>query len=125
MNILRNRFLTAALFLAGVTGIGSAQAAPKPATTTTAKPATAAKPAATTAAKPAATKPSASTGLLDINTATADQLKALPGIGDAYSAKIIAGRPYTAKNQLTSKGIIPQATYDKIKDQIVAHKVAK
>jgi DNA uptake protein ComE-like DNA-binding protein len=62
---------------------------------------------------------------LDINTATPAQLKAFPGIGDAYSARIIAGRPYTAKNQLVSRGIIPQATYDKIKDQIIASKPKK
>jgi competence protein ComEA len=57
---------------------------------------------------------------LDINTATADQLKAFPGIGDAYSKRIMDGRPYTAKNQLLTRGILPAATYNKIKDQIIA-----
>ena len=58
--------------------------------------------------------------LIDINTATADQLKSLPGIGDAYSQKIIDGRPYTRKDQLVSKHILPQATCNKIAPMIIA-----
>jgi competence protein ComEA len=77
---------------------------------------------ATTASKET-TAPKAT--LLDINTASKAELAALAGIGDAYSDKIIAGRPYTRKDQLVSKNIVPKATYDKIKDQIVAKQPKK
>jgi competence protein ComEA len=80
---------------------------------------TTAKPAGTSAAK--ATSPAAKANtLVDLNSATKAELETLTGIGDAYAQKIIAGRPYARKDQLIEKKIIPQATYDKIKDNIIA-----
>jgi competence protein ComEA len=68
-------------------------------------------------AKPAAAKSKAP---VDLNSASLDELKALDGVGDVYSKKIVEGRPYKAKDELVSRKIVPPATYDKIKDQVVA-----
>jgi len=99
-----SRMILAGLLL--ILGVGMAYSHPQ----------TAAAPSKSTATQ-AATKAS---DLVDINSATKDQLKALPGIGDAYSQKIIDGRPYRVKTDLLNKKIVPAATYDKIKALIIA-----
>lgn len=94
------RILVAFFALSLIGGMAMAQSAKKPAK--------------------AATAAAADADLLDINTATKDQLDALPGIGAAYSQKIIDGRPYAKKTDLTRKKVLPAATYAKIKDKIIA-----
>jgi DNA uptake protein ComE-like DNA-binding protein len=85
-------------------------------------PAQTAPAAQSTAPQTIAARIAADAAKLDINTATAAQLKALPGIGDALAARIIAGRPYTAKNQLTRRGILTQDEYNAITEKIIAHR---
>ena len=77
------------------------------------------EPTSETQKAPSKTKP------LDINSASIDDLKALPGIGDAYARKIVDNRPYQKKDQLVSRKIIPAATYNKIKDRIIAMQAGK
>lgn len=62
---------------------------------------------------------------LDLNTASIADLRRLPGVGDEYAKRIVEGRPYSAKNQLVTRGVLPQNAYEQIKDSVVAHRAPK
>ena len=110
------RIITILLSVLVWSGIAPAQTAAAPAKQ--ASPKAGAKSDKKAAEPKAADK--APPAMVDINHATAAELKTLPGIGEAYSAAIIRNRPYKNKTQLRSKDVIPPATYEKIKDQVVA-----
>ena len=99
--------MLAALIMLSTLSFAQAPAKAKPAK----EPAAAKKEHATASAKHE---------LVDLNSATKEQLAALPGIGDANADKIIAGRPYKSKSELKSKKIISAATYGKISGKVIA-----
>ena len=120
MSVKKLLFLLSALVLATSLSFaqndqtGASTSSNQSTTTTTTKKARKSRTASDTSSK--------TSGKLDLNTATKDQLMSLPGITDADAQKILDGRPYRAKNQLLSKGIISKDEYAKIKGQIVAHR---
>ncbi len=134
---VRSRLLAAIMIgaLAATPAPLFAQTTPQPSTTTPAPaPPPTGKPAAPTPAPagksatpapaPAGKSADKPAELIDINTATKEQLMTLKGIGDARSEAIIKGRPYRGKNDLVTKKIVPQAVYNDIKDSIIAHQAA-
>ena len=126
MSVKKLLFLLSALVLATSLSFaqndhGASTSSNQSTTTTTTKKTRKSKKDATDTSTASDTS-SKTSGKLDLNTATKDQLMSLPGITDADAQKILDGRPYRAKNQLLSKGIISKDEYAKIKGQIVAHR---
>jgi competence protein ComEA len=116
MNHFRSLFLTGVLLLA--TSIGFAQA---PAAATSQSSAKSKAPAASSTAQSASAAPKTDRmNLVDINSASVDELDGIPGIGPAYAQKIVQGRPYKTKRDLVQKNILPQNVYAKVQDKIIA-----
>ena len=102
------------ILLGAVSALGIAAAAQP------AAPAKTAAPASKTATATPAAKHTSATKVVDINTASIDELKALPGVGDAYAQKIVDGRPYKGRNELLDRKIVPADVYSKIRTSVKA-----
>lgn len=118
-----NQLLKTLFFVSGISLLLATNAFAKDASASAKAAASASTaPAAVASAKAsaAASAPAAKAELLDINSATKEQLSELPKIGDARSDAIIKGRPYKGKDELLSKKILPKDVYAGIKDVIIA-----
>lgn len=116
---MRSSFLRTFTILVGLAAAPALAQAPSPATPPTAGKPPAMAPAATPSATKEA-KPDAKAELIDINSASAEELSQLKGIGEARSTAIVKGRPYRGKDELVRKKILPESVYAGIKNQIIA-----